>query len=680
MKSSTKKTAAPPVKVTKKKGAAAGNDTPGRHEQETKAEDPASAAAQGDAWDVPRMVVVVPPEQLKLSKEELVAETTKMLTANNPNAPTNIARYSYKEKTFKFEPMVDQTEFHFISDGWLMHKGTDEAKRQLELDRQEEISAREYEQVLLSPMSERPDDEDDSRQLRNQFNFSERAAQTQNNPRRDRATSMEPPPMQVYTGQSTQWDIYDAYIEDQERLAKQAERNKPGIPGAKSGDGLLNGHLHDPPKPPTEKESLIHSASMMKAAKVMERMVNQNSFDDIAQDYKYWEDASDAFREMEGTLLPLWKFYNERAKRKHVTALCWNPEYADLFAVGYGSFDFMKQGTGLICCYSLKNPSHPEYTFTTESGVMCLHFHPQHSSLLAVGLYDGTVMVYDVRNKVNRPIFASTVKTGKHTDPVWQVVWQEDDLSKALNFFSVSSDGRVTLWIMSKSELQYQDVMELKLTSSLRELEPEDETTLGSLAGGCSFDFNRTSDHLFIVGTEEGRIHKCSKAYNSQYLETYKGHHMSVYAVRWNCWHPRVFLSCSADWTVKLWDHNLVKPVMSFDLNNAVGDVAWYPNSSTTFAAVTNDGKVHVYDLNENKHEPMCEQKIVHKAKLTKIAFNPKSPIVLVGDDRGCVTSLKLSPNLRKFSMPDKTKSHQELETEKLDRILELALKGEGAI
>ena len=75
-------------------------------------------------------------------------------------------------------------------------------------------------------------------------------------------------------------------------------------------------------------------------------------------------------------------------------------EYDDLFAVGYGSFDFMKQTSGLICCYSLKNPSHPEYTFTTESGVMALDFHPQHSSLLAVGLYDGTVMVFDVCHKV----------------------------------------------------------------------------------------------------------------------------------------------------------------------------------------------------------------------------------------------------------------------------------------
>jgi hypothetical protein len=54
-------------------------------------------------------------------------------------------------------------------------------------------------------------------------------------------------------------------------------------------------------------------------------MVNQNSFSDIADDFKYWEDASDQFREGEGTLLPLWKFFNERAKRKHVTGICWNP-------------------------------------------------------------------------------------------------------------------------------------------------------------------------------------------------------------------------------------------------------------------------------------------------------------------------------------------------------------------
>ncbi|KAK3240083.1 Dynein, 78 kDa intermediate chain, flagellar outer arm [Cymbomonas tetramitiformis] len=651
----------PPKKPTKARGKK-GQPTPEPEVEETEPE--VTAPGHLD-FEPPAREIVVPKEQLELTETELEEEITKMLTANNPTAPTNIARFNFKERTYKFEPMVDQLETHYRSDGYVLHRSSDDAKRQMELERMEAEAIAEFEKQLNAPKEDGEEAVDDSKQLRNQFNFSERAAQTQNNPMRDRYTSTEPPPTASFNASCTQWEIYDAYMEDQERQRLQKEIQK------------AKGKEKDNKKPEEEKkekETVMHGSAMCKAVKVMERMVNQNSFSDIADDFKYWEDASDQFREGEGTLLPLWKFYNERAKRKHVTSICWNPEYHDLFAVGYGSFDFLKQSTGLICCYSLKNPSHPEYTFTTESGVMCLDFHPQHSSLLAVGLYDGTVMVYDVRNKVNRPIFSSSVKTGKHTDPVWQVCWQEEDMTKSLNFFSVSSDGRVTLWTMSKSELTYQDVMELKLVGNVRDADPDDETALGSLAGGCSFDFNKTSDHLFVVGTEEGNIHKCSKAYNSQYLETYKGHNMSVYTVKWNNQHPKVFLSASADWTVKLWDHTNAKPIMSFDLNNAVGDVAWAPYSSTVFAAVTSDGKVHVFDLNENKHEPMCEQKIVRKAKLTKITYNQKHPIILVGDDRGCVTSLKLSPNLRKTSgsPPD-----AEVEQDKLNKIMEVALKGE---
>lgn len=49
---------------------------------------------------------------------------------------------------------------------------------------------------------------------------------------------------------------------------------------------------------------------------------------------------------------------------------------------------------------------------------------------------------------------------------------------------------------------------------------------------------------------------------------------------------------------------------MSFDLNDAVGDAAWSPHCATTFAAVTDDGRVHVYDLAQNKLMPLCSQKV----------------------------------------------------------------------
>lgn len=121
------------------------------------------------------------------------------------------------------------------------------------------------------------------------------------------------------------------------------------------------------------------------------------------------------------------------------------------------------------------------------------------------------------------------------------------------------------------------------------------------------FSFNKHEKHKFLVGTEEGKIHLCSKTYSGQYLETYEGHYLAVYAVKWNSFHPRVFMSCSADWTIKLWDSDINRPVMTFDLLCSVGDIDWAPYSSTIFSAVSSSGQLYLYDLNKEKHKHLCE-------------------------------------------------------------------------
>ena len=67
--------------------------------------------------------------------------------------------------------------------------------------------------------------------------------------------------------------------------------------------------------------------------------------------------------------------------------------------------------------------------------------------------------------------------------------------------------------------------------------------------------------------------------------------------MRWNQHHERIFLSASADWTVKMWDNEVESgPIMSFSMGIAVVDVVWAPYSSTVFAASTLE-KQMVYDL-----------------------------------------------------------------------------------
>ena len=109
---------------------------------------------------------------------------------------------------------------------------------------------------------------------------------------------------------------------------------------------------------------------------------------------------------------------------------------------------------------------------------------------------------------------------------------------------------------------------------------------------------------------------------------------------------------------------------MTFDLSCSVGDVAWAPYSSTVFGVVTSDGKVRIFDLHVNKHEAIGETRVNKKSKLTHLVFNPKEPVVCVGDDRGVVNILKLSQHLRRTSAPTLDDIDTEEEIDKLDRLL----------
>jgi len=160
-----------------------------------------------------------------------------------------------------------------------------------------------------------------------------------------------------------------------------------------------------------------------------------------------------------------------------------------------------------------------------------------------------------------------------------------------------------------KNKLEPEEVIKLRLvvdeTKGLGE--NKKEAFMFGLAGGMCFDFNKYDTNLFLVGTEEGKIHLCSKAYSGQYIKTYEGHYLAVYSVKWNTYHPKIFLSCSADWTIKIWDRDTVRPLQYWDQGNAVGDIEWAPYSSTVFAAVTQEGVLLLWDLNENKHKRLIK-------------------------------------------------------------------------
>jgi WD40 repeat protein len=55
----------------------------------------------------------------------------------------------------------------------------------------------------------------------------------------------------------------------------------------------------------------------------------------------------------------------------------------------------------------LKNPEFPERFYKTEAGVTSLAFSQKHANLLAVGLFNGIILVYDVRKNNSEPLLTT---------------------------------------------------------------------------------------------------------------------------------------------------------------------------------------------------------------------------------------------------------------------------------
>ncbi|RYG42583.1 hypothetical protein EON68_01640, partial [archaeon] len=198
------------------------------------------------------------------------------MTANNPQVPSNLVVYNFVDKEYKVRcctvlvrtractPRVlsgarphaatracarmsrrgpenvqgvpgsadEHIAAHLTLVGGVMHTDSEDAAEQrswekayrstVEERRRDRLRAAQEEGKELSEM-----DLDDDLQ-RNQFNFTERAAQTYTATIKSRVISTVPPETSQSSGQMTQWLMYDAYMAEYDRLAALAAAEKAG--------------------------------------------------------------------------------------------------------------------------------------------------------------------------------------------------------------------------------------------------------------------------------------------------------------------------------------------------------------------------------------------------------------------------------------------------------------------
>jgi WD40 repeat protein len=124
---------------------------------------------------------------------------------------------------------------------------------------------------------------------------------------------------------------------------------------------------------------------------------------------------------------------------------------------------------GLVLFWSLRNPDYPEKILRTAHSVTSLDFSKQRPMILAVGLSNGDVNVYDVKREGVHwgvPVESSAGMPGSHLDPVWQLKWIMKGIERTETLVSISTDGRVLEWNLKKG-LVMSTLMQLKKSGTV---------------------------------------------------------------------------------------------------------------------------------------------------------------------------------------------------------------------
>lgn len=362
-------------------------------------------------------------------------------------------------------------------------------------------------------------------------------------------------------------------------------------------------------------------------------------------------------------LIHLFKFSCDLTQGRQVSCIDINSINNELIAVSYGEFDIdctQKLQRGILAFWTLKNPGFPEKIIYTDHSITCCQFSKKNPHMIAVGDSHGNIAVYNIRSDdFATPIAESKDIEGKHTDIIWELQWVDRE-AKGEGLVTISGDGRVIEWTMKKG-LEYQDLTQLK-----RETNPNQKDVFSSAAadekekksgmtfiftGGLSIDFPKGENINYFAATEDCSIHKCSVSYPDQYLENYYGHAGPIYRVRcnpfWNGNECPIFLTCSYDWTVRVWNARenteklVCQQISNIALKAQVNDIEWSPYTSSRFASVTNDGRIEIWDLFEDNLNPLVTHfdkdsngAEIHTPK-TIVRFGPPGPssqIILSGN------------------------------------------------
>ncbi|XP_058122936.1 dynein axonemal intermediate chain 4 [Anopheles ziemanni] len=344
----------------------------------------------------------------------------------------------------------------------------------------------------------------------------------------------------------------------------------------------------------------------------------------------------------------LWTYRTVETLGKAVAGASWCPANGDIVAIAYGIYGHTgseDRGNGYVYVWNIKNPVNPERRYRFDCPVTCVAFSHRTPQLLAVGLYDGRVQIRDITDATQSPLAVSNRDKFPIYQPVWDLKWVEFDNENKDEVIAVSQNG----WVMKYTLT----IGEFLAPYPLLRLDRVEGTVEGKLHGadGSGEPVKLQSDlhpqalcvtihpvkkDKYYIGTDEGAVHWCSINDSFQHLGVWQMHNRGIFCIEFSPWSPKIFLTCSGDWSIRIWIEDLPEPIVTLSTGFAPIQAAyWSPTNSTVIASVTRSG-VQLWDIKRRSSKPASETALGGlTTPLTVARFTNCGRSLLVGDAEG---------------------------------------------
>ncbi|XP_023935676.2 dynein axonemal intermediate chain 4 [Bicyclus anynana] len=347
------------------------------------------------------------------------------------------------------------------------------------------------------------------------------------------------------------------------------------------------------------------------------------------------------------SMKPLWTFEYTDTLNRPISSISFNPKNNNILAVGHGKFTYAENHIGLVCVWCTKNPCKPERSYTFQDPVTSLAFSDKNPNWLACGFANGDVLILDVTSYAIKTIATSKRDTNPCFEPIWTINWRGIDKENEY-VITTCQDGRINKFINTKThDFICTPLMRIStVEGKMRGLEApkqcvKEDVPITRYPAALCMKWHPRIDHIYLVGTDEGCIHKCSTHYLNQHMDVFRAHAGPVYNMQFSPFIDTLLVSCGADNAIRLWIEGMDDVILTLNCPSAVYDVAFCPVNSTIIISASGN-VLSIWDLRRKTHMPCAEYTFSGNVVLTFIQFSPSGDNVFVGDTMGRIHTFHL--------------------------------------